>query len=194
MTLKENLQRILEQHNRPKNAPDDVLFKLHSPYCLHKSLAQGSPYLDNDEGVSPVYVTKCMNIATDMYLRLNFGCELLVVYEDCYSENDQEEIRFVESCLQGAGSTECYTFSWKRRQMEETCFAALANNSDVHTCTRRLYAVKDIDTQRLFGEIILSDIGGKYDLGSKIFIINTTTGQILSGILLSMSIAFLRIS
>ena len=62
--------------------------------------------------------------------------------------------------------------------MEETYPAALANNGDVYTCTRRLYEVKDIDTQRLFREIILSDIGGKYNLDSKIFIIETATGSI----------------
>ena len=101
MTLKEQLLKILEQHNHPQSAPEDAMFKLLSPYCLHKTLAQGSPYLENDEGVSEVYITECMEIAADMYRRLGFGAALLGVYEDCYSENDQDEIRFVESCLKG---------------------------------------------------------------------------------------------
>lgn len=172
----EQLLKILEQHNHPPNATKDVLFKLLSPYCLHKTLAQGSPYLENDEGVNPAYVTECMDIATDMYLRSNFGSELLVVYEDCYSENNQEETDFVESCLIGAGKTEQYTFPWKFRPMKGTYPAALANNTDVHACTRRLYEATDIDMQRLFLEIILSDIGGKYNLDSKIFIIDKATG------------------
>lgn len=178
MTLKEQLLKILEQHNHPQSAPDDVLFKLLSPYCLHKMLAQGSPYLENGEVVSEAYVMGCMELAIDMYRRLDFGSELLVVYEDCYSENNQEEIDFVESCLTGAGKTEQYAFPWKFRPMEETYPAALANNTDVHTCNRRLYEVKEIDIQRLFREIILSDISGKYNLDSKIFIIDTATSVI----------------
>lgn len=176
MSLKKQLLKILEQHNHPQSAPNDVLFKLLSPYCLYKTLAQGSPYLENNKGVSEAYVAKCMDIATDMYRRLNFGSELLVVYEDCYSENNQDEICFMESCLIGSARTEQCTFTWKFRPMEGTYPAALANNSDVHTCTRRLYEVKDIDTQRLFREIILSDIGGKYNLDSKVFIIDTAAG------------------
>ena len=178
MTLKERFLKILEQHNHPQSAPEDVLFKLLSPYCLHKTLALGSPYLDNDERISEVYITECMEIATDMYRRLGFGAELLVVYEDCYSENNQDEIRFVESCLKDIGDTEVYSFSWKFRPIEQTYPAALANNTDIHTCTRRLYQAKELDIQRLFQEIILSDIGGKYNLDSKIFIIDITTGCI----------------
>ncbi len=177
MSPKEQLQKILEQHNCSHSMPDDVLFQILSPYCLHKRLAQGSPYLENEEGVSEAYVTKCMDIATNMYRRLNFSAELLIVYEDCYSENNQEEILFMESCLKGAGNTAAYSFSWKFRPMEETYPAALANNSEIHTCTRRLYEAKAIDVQRLFLEIILSDIGGKYDLDSKIFVIDTDTGR-----------------
>lgn len=175
MTPKETLQKILEQHNHPQNTPDDVLFKLLSPYCLYKTLAKGSPYLDHDEGVSETYVTACMDIAAGMYQRLGFGPELLIVYEDSYSKNNQEEIRFVESCLKGIGSTEVCSFSWNHRPMEQTYPAALANNRDVHTCTRRLYKAAGIDTQSLFLEIILSDIGGKYNLASKIFIIDAST-------------------
>lgn len=178
MTLKEQLLKILEQHNHPQSAPDNVLFKLLSPYCLHKTLAQGSPYLENDEGLSETYISECMEIATDMYCRLNFGSELLIVYEDRYSENNQDEICFLESCLIRAGRMEQYTFPWKFRPMEETYPAALANNSDVHTCTRRLYEAKGIDAKQLSREIILSDIGGKYNLDSKIFIIDTATGAI----------------
>ena len=194
MTKKQQLLTILEQHNHPQNAPDDVLFKLLSPYCLNKTLAQGNPYLESSKGVNESYVTKCMESAMELYHLLRFESELLVVYEDFYSENNQDEIHFVESCLKGIADTEVYSFSWNFRPMEQTYPAALANNTDIHNCTRRLYQAVKIDIQRLFREIILSDIGGKYDLGSKIFIINTTTGQILSGILLSMSIAFLRIS
>lgn len=178
MTLKEQLVKILERHNHSPSAPDDVLFKLHSPYCLHKTLAQDSPYLENEEGVNPAYVARCMDIATDVYSRLGFGAELLVVYEDCYGENNQDEIHFVESCLKGIGDAEAYSFSWKFRPMEGTYPAALANNTDVHICSRKLYQAKEIDIQRLFREIILSDIGGKYNLDSKIFIIDTATGAI----------------
>lgn len=176
MLLKEKLQEIIEKQNHSQNAPDDVFFKLLSSHCLHKILSQGSPYLDSDDGVSDAYVTECMDIAIDMYRRLDFGSELLIVYEDCYSENNKEEIRFVESCLKGVSNTEAYSFSWKFRPMKETYPAALANNSDVHTCTRRLYEAKGIIIQRLFLEIILSDIGGKYGLDSKIFVIDTTSG------------------
>lgn len=178
MKLKKLLRKILEQHHYPQDAPDDVLFKLLSPYCLHKTMAQGSPYLENSEGASEAYVTKCVEIAVGMYHRLNFGSELIIVYEDFYSENNQGQIRFVEGCLDGMSKTESYSFSWKHRPMEETYPAARTNNSDIYTCTRSLYEVKDIDTQRLFKEIILSDIGGQYDLVSKIFIIDLSTSCI----------------
>lgn len=178
MSLKEQLLNILEQHNHPSDKLDDVLFQLLPPYCLHKTLAQGSPFLENNNGLSEAYVAECTGIAENMFRRLNFSSALLVVYEDCYSENIQDDICFVENCLKGIGKTDVYTFPWKFRPMEETCPAALANNSDVYTCTRRLYETKEIDVQQLFREIILSDIGGKYDLDSKIFIIDTDTGCI----------------
>ncbi|BAK98069.1 hypothetical protein OBV_08710 [Oscillibacter valericigenes Sjm18-20] len=175
MTPKQQLLKILEQHKRSRSDSEDVLFKLLSPYCLHKMLAQGSPYFENDSGVSEAYAAECAQIATGMYRRLQFGSELLIVYEDCYSENNQDDIRFVESCLKDIGDTEVCSFSWKFRPMEQTYPAALANNTDIHNCTRRLYQANNIDIQRLFREIILSDIGGKYNLASKIFIIDTTT-------------------
>jgi hypothetical protein len=62
--------------------------------------------------------------------------------------------------------------------MDETYPAALACNREVYNCTRILYEAENIDLQRLFLEIILSDIGGKYELAFKIFIIDTTTGCI----------------
>lgn len=184
MIPKEQFLKILEQHNHSKSTPDTVLSHLLSPYCLHKTLEQGSPYLENDEGdgetyvVSEAYVIGCLDLAADMYLRLNFGSELLVIYEDCYSEHNQDEIRFLESCLKGKSNTELYSFAWKHLPIEGTYPAALANHNDIHICTRRLYESKGIDIQRLFREIILSDIGGKYDLASKIFIIDTDTGCI----------------
>lgn len=177
MTPKETLQRILEQHNQPSNTPDDVLFNMIFPYCIYKDLAKGSPY--SDHGVNKAYVTRCMDISSEIYRSLNFGSKLLIIYEDCYSENEKEEIQFVESCLNGVKKKEAYSFSWKYPHMDETYLAALACNREVYNCTRILYEAENIDVQRLFLEIILSDIGGKYDLDSKIFIIDTTTGCIL---------------
>ncbi|RKD31887.1 DUF3885 domain-containing protein [Lacrimispora algidixylanolytica] len=176
MTPKETLQRILEQHNQPSNTPDDVLFNMIFPYCIYKDLAKGSPY--SDDGVNKTYVTRCMDISSEIYRSLNFGSKLLVVYEACYSKNEKEEIQFVESCLNGVKKKEAYSFSWKSPHMDETYPAALACNREVYNCTRILYEAENIDVQRLFLEIILSDIGGKYELASKIFIIDTTTGCI----------------
>lgn len=171
MTPKEQLLKTSEQHSHPQSAQEDVLFKLLSPYCLHITLALGSPYLEEHSGVGEAYVVEYTQIATDMYRRLGLGAELLVVYEDCYSENNQDDIRFAESCLKGIGDTEVYSFSWKLRPMEQTYPAVLADNTDVHACTRRLCQAKELDIQRLFREIILSDIGGKDNLESEIFII-----------------------
>ena len=176
MTPKETLQRILEQHNQSSNTPDDVLFNMIFPYCIYKDLAKGSPY--SDDGVNKAYVTRCMDISSEIYRSLNFGSKLLIVYEDCYSKNKKEEIQFVESCLNGVKKKEAYSFLWKYPHMEGTYFAALDCNDEVYTCTRILYEAENIDIQRLFLEIILSDIGGKYDLDSKIFIIDMPTACI----------------
>lgn len=179
MTPKETLQKILEQHNQLSKTPDDVLFNIIPPFCRHKDLAKGSPYSD-DGGVNKVYVIKCLDISSEIYRSLNFGSELLVVYEDCYSENKKEEIQFVENCLKGVKKKETYSFSWKFPHMDQTYPAALACNREVYNCTRILYEAENIDIQRLFLEIILSDIGGKYELDSKIFIIDTKTGCIFN--------------
>ncbi|QIB68109.1 hypothetical protein Ami103574_01740 [Aminipila butyrica] len=125
--------------------------------------------------MNEAYVAECLNLAENMYNGLHVGTDLLIVYEDCYSEREQENIFFFESCLKGIGQTESYCFFWKFSPMKETYPAALANNQEVHVCTRRLYEAKDIDTRRLFLEIICSDIGGKYDLASKVFILDMAT-------------------
>lgn len=177
MVLKEQLRKILECHNHPQTTPDNVLFSLLSPYSLHKPLAVGSPYLNNKSEVRQEYVTECLNSATEIYRSLDFGTELLIVYEDYYSEDNLDEKEFVESCLKEIDQIESYSFTWNDFSKKKSDSWATKNN-ERYTCTRRIYEAEGIHTQQLFSQIILSDIGGKYDLCSKIFIIDKTTGCI----------------
>ncbi|AEG60930.1 DUF3885 domain-containing protein [Desulforamulus ruminis] len=176
MKLKKQLQAVLEQHNNY----DGILFQLTSPYALHQRLAPGSPYRPESfgAGVSSGYVEQCLQIAAELYGRLPFGKHLLVVYEDAYNEKNTNEIDFFESCLMASSKAETDIFQWKHRPVEGGFPTGQDVNNECHTCTRRMYAAKGIDTERLFREIILSDIGGQYALASKVFVVDVDSACI----------------
>ncbi|KPU42470.1 hypothetical protein OXPF_42550 [Oxobacter pfennigii] len=170
MKLKRQLQIILNKHN----GYEGILSQLTSPYALYQKLSPGSPYRSEDMGggVNPEYTESCVQIAVKLYESIAFKEDLIVVYEDRYSEGNLEEVAFVESCLISREASELATFLWKCRPEEGDCTAAGDLKEGNYTCTRRLYGVKGIDTKRLFREIIMSDIGGSYELASKVFIID----------------------
>lgn len=176
MKLKKQLQSVLKKYN----CYEGILLQLASPYALHQMLAPGSPYLSEDPeaGAAPGYVEQCVQIAVQLYESLAFGKQLLVVYEDMYGEENLEEIAFVESCLIEWETAEHDIFSWKHQPMEGDYPAARDANEGSYTCTRRLYGAKSIDAKRLFREIILSDIGGRYGLASRVFVIDTESACI----------------
>src|SRR5699024_11934558 len=60
----------------------------------------------------------------------------------------------------------------------QTCALPISEDDDIYTCNRRIYQVEKIDIGKLFKEIVLSDISGKLDLISSIFIIDMDTGCI----------------
>ena len=169
MKLKQTLQQILEKHNLMAGENQIPLFQLLSPYILYQKLDPGSPYRSDDleAGTDPGYVERCTKIAEKLYKDLAFGRQLLIVYEDLYSENNPKEISFVESCLIEGTEAKTDVFSWKDRPMEADSPATGDPDEENYLCTRRLYAAKEIDIRRLFREIILSDIGGQYELASK---------------------------
>jgi hypothetical protein len=172
MTRKEKLRQILTKHNYTADAGPIPLFQLASPYILYQKLAPGSPYRSDDPeaGVNPGYVERCIQIAVQLYERLSLGERLLVVYEDIYGENRQEEIAFVESCLGEEQQGEIIEFVWRDPIHEGNFRDSLTIKEDSYTCIRCLYEAKQLDIKRLFREIILSDIGGRYGLASKVYL------------------------
>lgn len=160
--MKELLINILKQYN----VEDKVLFQLRCKYMLHVDLSKKYQYLE-DGSLNEDYVKECTEKAIEVFNFMKFSHNLLIIYDDIYSSHGTKEKEFVEGALKNINQYDNYKLDWK-----------FPEDDDVYTCNRRIYQVEKVDIERLFKEIIISDIGGELDLTSSIFIIDMDTGCI----------------
>jgi hypothetical protein len=98
-----------------------------------------------------IYVKKCTEKAIEVFNFTRFSHNLLVVYNDIYSNHGVREKEFVESILENIIQYDNYKLDW-----------IFPEDDTANTCNRRIYQVEKIDIEKLFKEIILSDIGGAH--------------------------------
>lgn len=175
--LREILMDIFSKYD----SSDTMLQELNPRYLLCLSLDSGSPYLKREDENEELkfdekYVNRCVKKAEEIYSFFNLGSNLLVVYDDMYNRKELFERKFVESCLIGWDISETYTLNWSFPIDEKD--PPHLRDEETYTCSRNLYKVKSVDTGRLFREIVLSDIGGEFELASSIYIIDIDSGRI----------------
>lgn len=155
-SLKESLMEILKEYN----FEDGPLFKLRNKLRLHSALIEEYPYLENGE-VDKEYLEATAQKATDIYRHLNFRGDLLLVYDNIFNPNPDQEVKFIESTLVNLKRKKEYSHEWFYEDGQE-----------VLKPTRRLYQVEGLKIEELFRQISLAEIGGDYDLASSIYIID----------------------
>ncbi len=160
---KEILINILNKYNKSE---DQVLFQLKHKYMLHVDLSNEYPYL-KEGSLNEKYVKECTKKAMEVFKSMKMNNNLLVVYDDIYNSHGITEKDFVESTLENTIQYDNYKLKWK-----------FPDNEDIYTCNRYLYQFEKVNIQKLFKEIILSDIGGNMKLCSAIFIIDIDIGNI----------------
>lgn len=163
MKENENLKDILNKIFKQYKTEDKVLFQLRYKYMLHTDLCEGYQYLE-DGSLNEDYVKECTEKAIKVFNYMKFSNNLLIIYDDVYGSNSLKEKDFIESTLRNITEYDNYKLRWK-----------YPNQNDIYICDRHIYQVEEIDIKNLFKEIVLSDIGGKLDLASSIFIIDKYT-------------------
>lgn len=166
------LKNILDQYG----VKDKVLFKLTHKYMLHiDELSREYQYLE-DGSLNETCVEECLQRATEVYRFMDYSDNLLVVYDSLFGQENEKEKVFLESTLIDISKYDTYKLKWQYPIHEDDL--PMHQDKEVYTCIRHLYCVKRINIQRLFREIILSDIGGEMDLCSSVFIIDINSGCI----------------
>lgn len=166
MEIKANLKEALVSILKQYNVEDGVLCQLRYKYMLHIDLCNQYPYLE-DGSLNETYVKICTEKAIEVFNFMKFSHNLLIVYDDIYSNHGIREKEFVESILENIIQYDNYKLDW-----------IFPEDDTINTCNRRIYQVEKIDIEKLFREIVLSDIGGELDLVSSIFVIDLDTGCI----------------
>ncbi len=166
MEIKNNPKRTLIDILKRYNIKDKVLFQLRHKYMLHIDLSKEYPYLE-DGSLDKNYVKECTEKAIEVFNSMKFSNNLLIVYDDIYNSHGTREKEFVEDTLKNIAQNDNYKLNWK-----------FPEDKDIYTCSRHIYQAKEVDIEKLFKEIILSDIGGKLGLTSSIFILDIETGCI----------------
>lgn len=114
-----------------------------------------------DHTLDEDYVKECTDKAIEVYKAMKFSNNLLVVYDDMFSEHTLEEKKFLQSNLENIKGYGKYNYKWQYHDDDGELI-----------CKRYIYIVGKVNIKRLFKEIILSDIGGNLDLVSSIYIID----------------------
>ncbi|NLP46945.1 MAG: DUF3885 domain-containing protein [Epulopiscium sp.] len=176
MKVKEKPKDILGNILKQYGAEDKVLNRLTYKYMLHiDKLSKKYQYLE-DGSLNELYVEECLQKAIEIYRFIKYSDNLLVVYEDLYGEENEKEKQFLESTLTDVIQYDTYKLKWQYPIRKDDL--PIHQDDEVYTCIRHLYHVKEINIQKLFREIILSDIGGEMNFCSSIFIIDSNSGCI----------------
>ena len=166
MEIKNNPKELLINILKKYNTEDKVLFQLRYKYMLHVDLSRKYQYLE-DWSLNKDYVKECTEKAIEVFNFMKFSHNLLIVYDDIYISHGTREKEFVEGTLKNIIQYDNYKLDWK-----------FPEDDNIYTCNRRIYQVEKVDIEKLFKEIVISDIGGELDLTSSTFIIDMDTGCI----------------
>lgn len=153
---REILENILKQYGAEGIGQIGLGYK----YKLHIDLSEKYPYIEDDT-LDEDYVKECTDKAIEVYKTMKFSSNLLVVYDDMLSEHSLEEKKFLENNLENIEGYDKYNYKWQYPDDDGELIRK-----------RYVYKVEKVNIKRLFKEIILSDIGGKLDLVSSIYIID----------------------
>lgn len=170
--LNDILKNILEQYG----VEDKTLNRLTHKYMLHiDELSEKYQYLE-DGNLNETCIEECLQKATEIYRFINFSDNLLVIYDNLFGQENEREKEFLESTLTHMSKYDTYKLKWQYPIYKNDL--PIHQDNEIYTCIRHLYRVKEINIQKLFREIILSDIGGEMDFCSSIFIIDINSGCI----------------
>lgn len=151
--------------------------KLTNQYCLEikervsfEITPNESPYYDiddmeNEELVCrPEYVDACTEAVCEIWKNCEFSEELIVLYEDKYNHHHKGEKEFIESCMK---SLDCIAFPFEWSDEGET-----------YKGKRYIWETTEINSNKLFRKIILSDMGDDTELDCAVYIIDKRTGNV----------------
>ncbi|MCQ4921451.1 DUF3885 domain-containing protein [Tissierella carlieri] len=176
MNIQEEAKDILENILEQYGAEDKTLNRLTHKYMLHiDELSEKYQYLE-DGSLNETCVEECLQKATEIYRFINYSDNLLVVYDNLFGQENEREKEFLESTLTHISKYDTYKLKWQYPIYKNDL--PIHQDNEIYTCIRHLYRVKEINIQKLFREIILSDIGGEMDFCSSIFIIDINSGCI----------------
>jgi hypothetical protein len=176
LKIQEEPKNILKNILKQYGVEDKVLFKLTHKYMLHiDELSEKYQYLE-DGSLNEIYVDECLQKAAEIYRFINYSDDILVIYDNLFEQDNEREKEFLESTLTYISKYDTYKLKWQYPICENDL--PIHQDNEIYTCIRHLYRVKEINIQKLFREIILSDIGGETDFCSSIFIIDINSGCI----------------
>lgn len=144
----------------------DVLFRSNKKYLKSVDLIEGYPYLESGE-LDKNYVKKILDKAIDIYNSLSLSDDLYLIYENIYGEDDSLELEFLESCIENIDGSDVFSFTWE-------------DEEEVQTARRYIYRISGFDREKLFKEIVKSDIGRNFKYTSSIYLLDKTCGNMFS--------------
>ena len=176
MKIKEKPKDILINILKQYGVQDKVLNRLTCKYMLHiDELSEKYQYLE-DGNLNELCVEECLQKAIEIYRFINYSDNLLIIYDNLFGQDNEKEKKFLESTLTDIIQYDTYKLKWQYPIRKDDL--PIYQDDEVYTCIRHLYHVKEINIQKLFREIILSDIGGEMNFCSSIFIIDSNSGCI----------------
>ena len=176
MKIKEKPKDILINILKQYGVQDKVLNRLTCKYMLHiDELSEKYQYLE-DGNLNELCVEECLQKAIEIYRFINYSDNLLIIYDNLFGQDNEKEKKFLESTLTDIIQYDTYKLKWQYPIRKDDL--PIYQDDEVYTCIRHLYHVKEINIQKLFREIILSDVGREMDLCSFVFIIDINSGCI----------------
>lgn len=121
--------------------------------------------IDQDKlNYGPEYVKDCFKIVSKVWQKCDFSNNMMVIYEDKYNCANKGESDFVASCC-AALESRVGLFTW-------------VDEEETYIGKRYMWYTYQIDIERLFRSILLSDIGGGTKLDCAVYIIDNHSGNI----------------
>ncbi len=164
MGLKELVDELLHEYGTGNRA----LFQLRHKFMLNISLSNKSPYLEKAR-LNKKYVGECLAKATEVLKHMGMTKKVLIVFENKYGDKklDLEGKNFLETTFVDIIDHETDSFNWH-----------FPHDDAVYKCHRYIYYVEGFREEKLFRQIILSNIGGSLDFSSAISIIDLNNRRV----------------
>lgn len=166
MENKDNQEDILKNILRQYGSEDKTLFQLKHKFMIYIELSPDYQFLE-DGSLNEKYIEDCIYKSIEVFNFVDFSDNLLIVYEDAYGDHTELEKQYLESTLIDIKKYDRSKIKWK-----------FSDDDDIYNGNRYIYHVKGVDKEKLFRQIILSDLGGKIDFSSAISIIDINSGSI----------------